>query len=568
MEKLRFCDFKYQRPDVDEILKGLDAIEKRIKNAKSADEAGRAFHDFHAMTEAFVSAGQLAEIRHTIDVRDAFYNEENKFMGTHAPIVNEKGLRIYRALLASPSRAGLEAEYGALLFSKLENMIKSWDTRIVALAQEENALQAEYQRIFASARIPFRGKTLTIAQLEPYKANKDREIRKAAFIAEGTFFDAQGKKFEDIFEKMVQNRTRQAEILGYDSYADLSVVRMGRMGYGLPEISAYREQIKKFWVPAVAEIKKMQQKRIGLKDFKAYDNLLYFADRNPAPKGNSIDMLEACRTMFHRMSPETAEFFDFMAEHELFDLMAKEGKAPGGYCGCVDFYKSPFVFSNFNGTMGDIDVLIHESGHAIAAYEAYKRNVVPEYRSPSAEACEIHSIAMELLSMPYHNLFFKEDTDRYDLFLMERTITYLPGGCAGDEFQTLVYQNPDMTSGERHELWARLQKEYSPHFSEYEDIPCYSRGADWLADPHLFLCPFYLIDYGLARIVSLQLFLLQQTDANAAWRKYMDFVNAAGTRTYVDMVKSSGLKLPFEEDCIKPMMPPILEWIKSRQIQA
>lgn len=559
-----FKELTYVRPDEKAVLEGIDIETRYLHKASCWEEAKAAFERFHEKMEAFHSMCQIADIRFTQDVRDPFYQKENEYLGMLAPKAEEAAHKFYEALLACPYKTQIDKTYGPMLLKKLRYQAAGGGKEVTALRQEENQLIAQFQAISGTSRIPFMGKVLPAEQLYLYKGDQDRAVRREAYRAEGAYFEQYSSQLEEIFDALVKNRNAQAKALGFRDYSELSLIFMNRMGYGLEEIAQYREQVKKYWVPAVKEIKKLQQKRLGLADWKGYDNLLYFADYNPTPKGDSEAMKRACREMFHDLSDETGEFFDFLIERDMFDLDSREGKAPGGYCGSVDSMKSPFIFSNFNGTTRDIDVLIHESGHAFAAYEAYKNKIVAECREASAEVCEIHSTAMEMLTMPYHQLFFKDDVDRYDLFLMERTLTYLPGGCSGDEFLTIVYQNPDMTATKRHQLWKRLRQEYEPHFSDFDDLPLYGQGKEWLIEPQLFLCPFYLVDYGLARNVSLQLFLLQQTKPKKAWEKYLKFVSFGGTKTYLEAVHEIGLEIPFEGEAIRHVIEPMLAWVKKQ----
>lgn len=561
---VKFRELAYTRPNTGAVIGGIRRAKEELQNASDWEGARAALETFHQETEAFRSMCQISEIRFTQNVRDPFYEKENAFLGKASPKVEEAAHDFYSALLACPYAVRLDREYGPMLLKKLRYRKAGGGEAITELLQEENWLTARFQAISGASRIAFQGRILPAEQLYPYKGARDRETRKEAYRAEGAYFLQYRERLEEIFDKLVKNRNAQARALGFRDYSELSLIRMNRMGYGLKEIAYYREQVKKYWVPAVKEIKRMQKERLGLSQWKGYDNLLYFPDHNPAPRGDAKAILAACNTMFHGLSQETGEFFDFLVDRDMFDLDSRDGKAPGGYCGSVDSMRSPFIFSNFNGTTRDVDVLIHESGHAFAAYEAYKNKIVAECREPSAEACETHSTAMEMLTMPYHHLFFGEDADRYDLFLMERTLTYLPGGCSGDEFLTVVHQNPDMTSEERHALWRRLRETYEPHFADFDDIPLYGAGQEWLTDPQLFLCPFYLVDYGMARNVSLQLFLLQQREPETAWRKYLKFLSFGGTKSFMEAVLEIGMELPFEGETVRHVIGPMLDWVKKQ----
>lgn len=212
--------------------------------------------------------------------------------------------------------------------------------------------------------------------------------------------------------------------------------------------------------------------------------------------------MAAGKKMYEEMSPETAEFINFMYSNELLDLVAKDGKAVGGYCTEFPEYKAPFIFSNFNGTSGDVDVLTHEAGHAFAYYTArdfeFSENI-----SPTMESCECHSMSMEFLAWKWLNLFYGDDTDRAKYVHLGSALIFLPYGCMVDHFQHIVYDNPDLTPAERHAEWKKLEAIYRPYLNP-DDVDFYALGRGWQRQLHIYHYPFYYIDYCLAQTVSLE----------------------------------------------------------------
>ena len=251
-----------------------------------------------------------------------------------------------------------------------------------------------------------------------------------------------------------------------------------------------------------------------------------------------------------------------MSENKLYDLLSKEGKAPGGYCTEFAAYKSPFIFSNFNGTSGDVDVLTHEAGHAFAYFRAAKQGIIPDYTSPTIEACEVHSMSMEFLTAPWHKDFFGEETDRYQYFHTTDALNFIPYGCMIDEFQHLMYENEDLTPDERNEVWLKLETKYRPHLN-VSDLPFYSRGAGWQHQLHVYLYPLYYIDYCMAQTVAFQFFAESLKDWQTAFSKYLAFVEGAGTKTFEELVTSADLKLPYEEGVLEDVAKTITEHLEE-----
>ncbi|MDL2253522.1 M3 family oligoendopeptidase [Ruminococcaceae bacterium OttesenSCG-928-I18] len=560
---MKFEEMPYTRPDIAAAAKALEKLAADAKRAKSGGELLQVFEAAGRLQDEIGTAGTLASVRHTVDTRDAYYSAENDYFDEQIPLFSDRVLSLYRALLASPHRAALDEAHGPILGQKLEVAVKSSDEKLIPLQQEENALETEYEKLYASARIPFQGRELTVAQLGPYKQHIDRATRKEAFEAEGGFFDEHREKLDELYDKMVKNRTEQARLMGFDTFTPLGDIRMERLGYTRKEIVACREEVALGIVPVAQTLYERQARRIGVPDFAFYDVPLAFKDGNPTPKGSPEEILAAGQKMYRALSKETAEFIDFMMERGLFDVLAKPGKAPGGYCTYIAGYKSPFIFSNFNGTAGDVDVLTHEAGHAFAAYLASGRDLPGELRSPGLESCEIHSMSMEFLTGEYHGLFFKEDTPKYELSHAEDTLTFLPYGCQVDEFQHLVYDQPGLSPQQRCELWLDLEKKYRP-WNDFADLPFYSRGAGWQRQLHIYTSPFYYIDYVLAQAVALQFFLASQRDFEDAWQRYLRLTQKAGTEDYTGLVASAGLRTPFEPGVMRQVGQEMLHWLEAK----
>ena len=403
----------------------------------------------------------------------------------------------------------------------------------------------------------------TVSQMSLYKQNPDRAVRKAAYEAEGAWFDAHRAELDELYDKLVKNRTAQARKLGYENFIPLGAIRMRRIGYTLEDMAAYRAQIKKDFVPVVAELKKLQYARTGVADPKFYDDAFCFADGNPAPHGTPEEILAAGREMYHALSPETAEFIDEMFDGGLFDVLSKEGKAPGGYCTYLADYKAPFIFSNFNGTSDDVDVLTHEAGHAFAAWVAARKHLPMILEKPGMESCEIHSMSMEFLTAEHHEKFFGTDTPRYELAHAEDAMYFLPYGTMVDEFQHIMYAEPDLTPGERNAVWAKLESEYRP-WLDFAGLPFYGRGAGWQRQLHIYEVPFYYIDYCLAQTVALQFFTAFLHDKKDAWRRYLALVGEAGGKTYPGLVAAAGLDSPFAPGTLAKLGKEVGAWIAAQ----
>ncbi len=557
---MKFSDIRYTRPDVDALCAKISSLTQALESAESAEEQIAIIEENEKVSSSFSTQATLASIRHSIDTRDKFYEEENDFYDNVSPLITEKSQEFMNALLASPFRKELTEKYGELIFKNMEIAQKTFSPEVIPLLQKENSLTSEYQKLYANTTAEIDGKVLPITKLSPYKQSPDREVRMSAYLAEGKAFDGKREELDRIFTELVAVRTEIATKLGYENFVSLAYDRLGRNCYDAKKVAAFRDQIAKDMVPIVADIKENQKNRIGVDKLKIYDDPFMFTDGNPKPHGTPDDILAAGKKMYHALSEQTREFIDFMYDGEFFDVLAKDGKAPGGYCTEIADLKAPFVFSNFNGTSGDVDVLTHEMGHAFASYRAMRAGIISDLQNPTMETCECHSMSMEFLTAPYHSLFFKEDTAKYELSHAEDSAIFIPYGCMVDEFQHLMYENPALTPEQRNEMWLELEKKYRPYM-DFDGLPFYSRGALWQRQLHIYMHPLYYIDYCMAQTIAFEFYMLSLESPKEAWDKYLMFVDMAGTKTFEQIVKDSGLDLPYEDGAIAKICGALAEKI-------
>lgn len=562
---MKFSEFPYTRPDLPKLLAEYEDLTARLRAASAPEEQISIYQEQEALAGHFQTMNSICEIRSTVDTRDAFYEKEKEFFDENIPLVNEKSMEFSKAMLDSPFRGELEKKLGSLLFRNMELEVKSFSPEIIPLMQEENKLASQYQKLYASAQVEFMGEPRTIAQLAAFKQDPDRSVRKAAYEAEGGFFDQHREEFDSIFDQLVKNRTEQARRMGYQNFVELGYIRQQRNCYGPKEVAVFRRQVLRDLVPIVREIKAVQEKRIGVDALKFYDDVYCFPDGNPMPQGTPEELLAAGKKMYTELSPETAEFIKLMFDMDLFDVLAKKGKAPGGYCTFIMDYHCPFIFSNFNGTAGDVDVLTHEAGHAFAFYMSDRLIERIALRCPTMEGAETHSMSMEFMTAPWHHLFFKDQTDKYELSHGEDALIFIPYGTQVDHFQELVYSNPDMTPQERNDTWMELDRQYRPYI-DYADLPFYGRGAGWQRQLHIYLNPFYYLEYCLAGTAAAEFWALSMEDWKKAWERYLAFVKLGGTMTFTDLLKEVGMKSPLEEGCLKEICAPIQSWLAAHQL--
>ena len=563
---MKFSEMTYTRPDIDALLTRCKELAAKAASAPDGDALVKLYYEQSEAFAEYNTASQLANIHYTCDTRDAYWKAEQDFFDANGPAVTNASVEISRAFLANPHVDALTKAFGTTCVAGMKNAVLSMDDRTVELQQQFNALVSKYQQVYGGALVELDGKQLTIPQLGPYKEDLDPAVRRAAYEAEAGYFDAHRAELDELYGQIVQNLNQQAKVLGYKDYSELSYVRMNRIGYGAKEIKAFRDQVANDVVPLLQKVMAMRAKRTGIEHPAFTDLPVMFRDGNPKPIPGYKARMDAARTMYHELSPETAEFIDFMQDNELFDVESRPGKMSGGYMTSLPSYKAPFIFANWNNTSGDVDVLTHECGHAFEGYVAERDPHVPaDLECPGMESAEIHSMAMEFLTAPWHHLLFGKDTDKYALLHAEDSFVFLAYGCEVDEFQHIMYQNPDLTPDQRNAEWLKLEKKYRP-WIDFDNLPFYGRGAGWQRQLHIYECPFYYIDYCLSTMAALQFFLLSLTDHKDAWERYLRLVRRAGLASYTELLETAGLKVPFVQGSIKGIAQQMTDWLEAHQV--
>ena len=558
---MNFNDYKYEHLDLEKIKGEFSELIGSFEKAENVEGQIEAFDKIIKLRNHIETMQTLVSIRHSIDTNDEFYDKENEYMDEISPILFGFTNDFYKALVNSKFKEELIKKYGKLLFDLAENTLKVFSNEIIPNAQEENRLSSKYSKLIASAKIDFDGKELNLSQMVPYTQSKDRNVRIEAAKKVAQFFAENQEEFDNIYDSLVKVRTKMAQKMGYKNYVEFGYKQLSRLEYDAKMVEGYRKQVLENIVPLHTELRKRQEKRLGVEKLRFYDEAIKFNSGNADPHGSPEWILNHGKTMYKELSKETDEFFTFMTENNLLDLLSKKGKMSGGYCTYIPEHKAPFIFANFNGTAHDIDVLTHEAGHAFQVYQSRGFDV-PEYLWPTYEACEIHSMSMEFLTWPWMDLFFQNNTEKYKFIHLSEALLFIPYGVTVDEFQHWVYENPEVTPQERREKWLEIEKKYLPtrDYGEAEEL---KNGIFWFRQGHIFSSPFYYIDYTLAQVCAFQFWIKSREDREKAWQDYLNLCKLGGSKSFFELMKSANLKNPFEEGTLASVIPKIKEYLDN-----
>lgn len=559
---MKFNDFPYVHMELEPVIHRVQSVISSIESAADGAALVKAFHELDDLKSEVFSNAELAAIHHSIDTRDVYWTAENNHYNDILPVLEEYWQKANEAVFASAHVEALKKVVPETWFAQAQMDRKAFDPAIIPLLQKESKLADEYQSLIASAQIPFEGGVYTLAQLEKPMKSEDRAVRREAVLAYWNWFAGHDEQLGAIYDSLVSVRDEMARRLGFENYIPLGYLRMHRLDYGHKDVAAYRRQVLEDMVPLAQDLYRAQARRLGVENLALWDEKVEYLQGDPVPVCEGPEMTERTLAMYRELDPEVGAFFEMMMERDLLDLEARPGKAAGGYCTFVTSYRAPFIFANSNGTEQDVETLCHEAGHAFQAYSS--RNLFPiDCIWPTNESAEIHSMSMEFFTGPWMELFFGERADDYRDMHLAGAVKFLPYGVLVDHFQHEVYEHPRWTHQERKACWRRLEKLYLPH-KDYSSCAFLESGGWWMRQLHIFMDPFYYIDYTLAQVAALEFWQRVQSGDGEAFADYKAICRVGGTLPFRSIMERAHLHVPFEKGCLKQTARTVRQYFTKR----
>ena len=560
---VKFSEIRYYRPDIEDLKKTFQQATQKVANAESYEEVRKAYFEVQEKNEEAATLYSIAHVRSTMNTTDEYYDGEISWLREEMAKMTAVNNEWIKALTKSPFRTDFENEFGKQLFRLLDAALLTEDERIVPEMIREGEVCQDYRKTAAQASIEFMGEKCNFYGLLKHMESTDRQERRDAFRAWAKLYEDISPQLDAQFTELVSLRDTMAHKMGFKTYTEMAYLLRGRFDYSLEDAARFREQIKEIVTPAVAKVRERQRIHLGVDKFHYYDEHLKFPEGNALPIGTTEELIGKAQKMYREMSPESGEFFDFMKEYELFDLETRPGKHMGGYMTRFSSYKAPFIFSNFNGTDADVDVLTHEAGHAFQGYLSMRSIPIAELCGSTSEINEIHSMSMEHFAYPWMDLFFGENAEKYRTAHLIGALCTIPYLVSVDEFQHRVYAEPGMSAKDRRAVWREIEKKYMP-WRDYDGNAFLEEGGFWMQKQHIFLYPFYYIDYALAQVCAFQYYGRMKENREAAWKDYLCLCRAGGTKGYFELLQTGNLLNPFKEGTVEKSVDHVVKEILDR----
>ena len=539
----------YTRPDLGAVRTQVNDMAQRLEAATSAEAAIEVVRAWNQVRSRVDTGFNIAEVRYHQDTSRDWAKGEKAFWDEAAPALRELDVIHARALIDSRHREAIERAFGPQIFRLKACTATTFAPEIADALAEEAKLVTRYIELTSKKECDFHGEKITMPALRGYFGVADRQTRLDAHRSRDRFLAANAAELDQIFDRLVSLRDGMGRALEMDGFTPLGYQLMTRVDYDAGDVARFRDALREQLVPACQEIVRRQAKALGIDQVMLYDEPVFDPRGNPQPTGTPREILETARGMYHDMDPRIGAFMDHMLEHDLLDVEPRDGKAPGGFCTIFADLGWPFVFAQFTGTTDDLQVVTHECGHAYQVWSARKLPLI-EYHFPTYEACEVHSMGMELLTFPWMDRFFGDQAERYRHGHLALEVIHLPYITLVDHFQHRVYEQPELTPAQRNAAWLELEASYLPWRHYGDELPYLATGTIWQRQRHVYCDPFYYIDYALAGVCALQIHMKAERDRDLALRDYMKMCEIGGSVSFTEMLEVGGLRSPFEPEVL------------------
>lgn len=485
------------------------------------------------------------------DSEDPGIVAENRRVNSElAPVWTRRAIELVRALVGSDAAMrAIEEQFGALTVQQLRVEQRTSDPVNIDLQTRLSDVLMQYTSIFAKATITWRGEQLPYSYARKAAHDEDPVERRAAHESVLAYVRQQEGQLQEIYDEALDIRTQMATNLGLSSYPALRYQEMERFDWGPEDAERFRAAIERHLVPLTVQLRSQQAKALGGELVHPAD-LEIWTDPAPELRVSVDEQLEVASRVFNRLGAEFGAPFDLLVKEGLIDLPARPGKGTGAFCTGFADQRVPYLFCNSVGAPDDVTTLVHEYGHGLQAWRSRDIELV-QLRHPTLEACEIHSMTLELLVHPYVEEFFGDDADRYRARDHRSSVLLMPYVASVDHFQHEVYaagRERPLTADERSDLWVELGRRYRPGI-DWDASPD-SLRLRWLQQLHIFQSPFYYLDYALAQMVSWQLWLDSLDDREAALERYLNLCSMGGRASFRELVLDAGLDDPFDESTV------------------
>lgn len=476
-----------------------------------------------------------------------------QFIEVIDPALKPRQFELARLFLAHPLRTTLPGHTYEVFDRATAVQVELYREENIALETEEARLGNEYNNLSGSLTVRFRDEERTLVAMARYQEEPDRTVREEAWRLVAARRLVEVERIETLFDQLLEVRQRIARNAGFPDYVGYAFRMRGRFDYTPGDCLRFHDAIEAEVMPVLRRLQADRKARLGVAQLRPWDLAVDPLNRPPLhPYSDPARLATGAQEIFERMDPALSAGFRTMQDLRLLDLQNRKGKAPGGYQYTLSEARLPFIFMNAVGLQRDVETILHEAGHAFHAL-ACRENDVPLYREPPIEFCEVASMSMELLGAEHLDVFYPpSDVVRARRVHLEGIIGVFPWIATIDAFQHWLYSHPGHTRDERKAAWLGLMDRFGGDvdWNGFED----NRAHLWHRQLHLFLNPFYYVEYGIAQLGALQVWANSKADPAKALRDYQSGLSLGGSRPLPELFERAGCRFDFGRDTVRPLV--------------
>jgi oligoendopeptidase F len=532
----------------------FDQLEIRATQCQSAAELEQWLLDGGELSAALDEEASKRYIAMTCHTENAHAEQAYlQFVEQIEPQLKPRQFKLAELYLSHPLRDKLPAARYAVFDRNTKVQVELFRQENVPLETEEAKLSQQYQKLGGSLTVQFRGEEKTLVQMGRYLEEPDRALRQEAWELVARRRLQEAGNFENMFESLLNLREQIAANANFPNYLEYAFRARGRFDYTPEDCLKFHQSIEKEIMPALKEMQRERQTQLGLPALRPWDLAVDPLNRPPLRPFEQVDtMTRKTQEIFDQLEPSLARDFQLLQEWRLLDLDNRKGKAPGGYQSTLSESRLPFIFMNAVGLQRDVETLLHEAGHAFHALATRPEDLYA-YRNPPIEFCEVASMSMELLGNQFLEAFYtKDDANRARRDHLEGVIEIFPWIATVDAFQHWIYTHPGHTRSERATAWLNLMDRFGGEvdWSGYEDV----RANLWHRQLHIFIHPFYYVEYGIAQLGALQVWANSKEDRARALGDYRKGLALGGSRPLPELFAAAGCQFDFSAPTVRPLV--------------
>lgn len=539
---MKFHELEYKRITLEAMRHSYKQWMEQLKGVRDVEEVLRIMEGVAQVQRHQMSMQNLCELRYKQALNNEFYNQEITYWHEVSPLLDELNQEWMRELMKVACFKELKEKLPSMYWQSKEIESKLRNESLIPYLQEENRLVCAYLKLVGQIIVEFDGQSLNLSQLQAYQSDPCVDVREAAWLARASAFEVLEEQIDEIYDQLIQLRTKMAKSLGFDDFTKMGYLRLFRTDYTQRDVETLRKSILEEVTPRVSEM--LMSKING----HTFNSLIYEKVGNGEVAMSVTDIIAMGNSLFQKMG--AVEFYQKMIKEEYVDLQSRKHKEGGGYCTYLPEWQMPFVYTNFQGTISDFTVFTHEFGHAFQKYLCRDLTFF-DCQAPTMDLAEIHSMSMEIFA--YDAIEDEKTRKQYQKTHLSQAMEFLPYAALIDAFEHEIYAQPSLSKQSRKEKFRSLEKTYLPHRT-YGNCFYFEKGNWWQQQGHIFFMPFYYLDYAIARICSLQFYSKINKQEGNSQHDYVTLCQMGGYESFLNALAKANLTSPFDEGVLKAIL--------------